>query len=77
MQARDNNGFYYLKGYYLNETSNFEEDSFELVQLSDMFTEQFKKSNYTLVAEINLAIKMAIHHIPEHQKVMIIMYTPK
>ena len=51
LQARDNNGFYYLNGYYLNETSNFEEDSFELVQLSDMFTEQFKKSNYTLVAD--------------------------
>lgn len=51
LQARDNDGFYYLTGYYLNETSNFEEDSFELVQLSDMFTEQFKKSNYTLVAD--------------------------
>ena len=49
LQARDNNGFYYLTGYYLNEANNFEEDSFELVQLTDMFTEQFKKSNYTKV----------------------------
>ena len=45
-EAVDESGFYWFTTYYLNDDDFIEEDSFELVRLTDMFNEQFKKNKY-------------------------------
>lgn len=45
-EASDANGFYWFTTYYLNDNDFIEEDSFELVRMTDMFIEQFKKNKF-------------------------------
>lgn len=45
-EATDNSGFYWFTAYYLNDDNFIEEDSFELVRITDMFNEQFKKNKF-------------------------------
>ncbi len=45
-EATDESGFYWFTTYYLNDDNFIEEDSFELVRLTDMFNEQFKKNKF-------------------------------
>ncbi len=50
-EATDASGFYWFTAYYLNDDNFIEEDSFELVRLTDMFNEQFKKNKFDKKSE--------------------------
>lgn len=51
VQAQENDNYYYANTYYYNNNSSFEEDSFELKRIADMFTEQFKKDKYAVTSD--------------------------
>ncbi len=45
-EAAGDNGFYWFSVYFYNDDAFIEKDSFELQQMTKMFSEQFKKNKY-------------------------------